>query len=453
MQRVKRFFLLTTGVTIAILAVMASMQFVKRTVTRSDQDYLNLFRQVIGTVDKSYVEKVEPKKLMQSAITGMLASLDPHSAYLPPEPFKEMNIQMSGSFGGLGIEITMKDGKLTVVSPIEDTPAFRAGIKPNDHIAKIDDKPTRGLTITEAVNRMRGKQGTKVTLSILREGSPTPLVFPLVRATIQTKSLKFRTLEPGYGLVRISHFQQHTGDEVVAALDKLRGQNDGTLKGLIIDLRNNPGGLLESCTQVAGRFIGDRLDNGLIVSTRGRLPDANQQLTASIGPKEPPYPIVVLINGGTASASEILAGALQDHKRAIVMGTQSFGKGSVQSVITLRDGAGLKLTTALYYTPSGRSIQAKGITPDIVVGNIDLKEAKKQTTPEFHEKDLDGHMIVPEKGDTQPPSPATRPSTPAKPDGELAGDYQLFRALELLRGLDVMAVAPLPRKNDRHNPR
>nr|WP_246525541.1 S41 family peptidase [Geomobilimonas luticola] len=432
---------------------MASMQFVKRTVTRSDQDYLNLFRQVIGTVDKSYVEKVEPKKLMQSAITGMLASLDPHSAYLPPEPFKEMNIQMSGSFGGLGIEITMKDGKLTVVSPIEDTPAFRAGIKPNDHIAKIDDKPTRGLTITEAVNRMRGKQGTKVTLSILREGSPTPLVFPLVRATIQTKSLKFRTLEPGYGLVRISHFQQHTGDEVVAALDKLRGQNDGTLKGLIIDLRNNPGGLLESCTQVAGRFIGDRLDNGLIVSTRGRLPDANQQLTASIGPKEPPYPIVVLINGGTASASEILAGALQDHKRAIVMGTQSFGKGSVQSVITLRDGAGLKLTTALYYTPSGRSIQAKGITPDIVVGNIDLKEAKKQTTPEFHEKDLDGHMIVPEKGDTQPPSPATRPSTPAKPDGELAGDYQLFRALELLRGLDVMAVAPLPRKNDRHNPR
>lgn len=437
MQRVKRFFLLAAGVTMAILAVMASMQFVKRTVTRSDQDYLNLFRQVIGMVEKSYVEKVEPKKLMQSAITGMLASLDPHSAYLPPEPFKEMNIQMSGSFGGLGIEITMKEGKLTVVSPIEDTPAFRAGIKPNDHIVKIDEKPTRGLTITEAVSRMRGKQGTKVTLSILREGNPTPLIFPLVRAIIQTKSLKFRTLEPGYGLMRISHFQQHTGDEAVAALQKLREQNGGTLKGLIIDLRNNPGGLLDSCTQVAGRFIGDRLDNGLIVSTRGRIPSANQQLTASIGEKEPHYPIVVLINGGSASASEILAGALQDHKRAIVMGTQSFGKGSVQSVITLRDGAGLKLTTALYYTPSGRSIQAKGITPDIIVGSIDLKGVKKEIAPEFHEKDLDGHMVVPEKG-ARPTPPSAKPPTPSKPDDELAGDYQLSRALELLRGLDIM---------------
>nr|WP_223913366.1 S41 family peptidase [Geobacter sp. AOG1] len=447
MQRVKRFFLLVAGVTIATLAVMSSMQFVKRTVTRSDQYYLDLFRQVIGTVEKNYVEKVESKKLMQSAITGMLASLDPHSAYLPPEPFKEMNIQMSGSFGGVGIEITLKEGKLTVVSPIEDTPAFRAGIKPNDHIVKIDDKPTRGLTITEAVNRMRGQKGTKVTLTILREGNTKPLVFPLVRAIIQTKSVKYRLLEPGYGLLRISQFQLHTGDEVVAALDKLRGQNGGTLKGLVIDLRNNPGGLLESCTQVAGRFIGDRLDNGLIVSTRGRIPTANQQLTASIGEKEPLYPIVVLINGGTASASEILAGALQDHKRAIVMGTQSFGKGSVQSIITLRDGAGLKLTTALYYTPSGRSIQAKGITPDIIVGSIDLKGVKKQTIPEFHEKDLDGHIDMPEKGEPQTHSPATKPPTPAKPDDELTGDYQLFRAMELLRGLDVMGgITPTPKK-------
>ena len=441
-KRVKRFLLLATGVTIAILAVMASLQFVARTVTRSDQEYLELFRQVISRIHESYVEKVEQKKLMQSAINGMLASLDPHSAYLPPEPFKEMNIEMSGSFGGLGIEITRKDGRLTVVSPIEDTPAFRAGIRPNDHIAKIDDKPTHGLTITESVNRMRGPKGTRVTLTILREGNPKPLIFPLVRAIIQTKSVKYRTLEPGYGLLRINQFQQHTGEEVGAALDKLRGQNGGTLKGLIIDLRNNPGGLLESCVQVAGRFIGDRLDNGLIVSTRGRIPTANQQLTASIGEKEPPYPIVVLINGGSASASEILTGALQDHKRAIVMGTQSFGKGSVQSVIPLRDGAGLKLTTALYYTPNGRSIQAKGITPDIIVGNVDLKGAKKETAPELHEKDLQGHITVPEKGSPQSPSPAASP-TPAKPGDELAGDYQLSRALELLRGLDIMGgLAP-----------
>ncbi|RII26702.1 MAG: peptidase S41 [Geobacter sp.] len=436
-KRVKRFLLLATGVTIAILAVMASMQFVARTVNRSDQYYLELFKQVISRVNESYVEKVESKKLMQSAINGMLTSLDPHSAYLPPEPFKEMNIEMSGSFGGLGIEITMKDGRLTVVSPIEDTPAFRAGIKPNDHIVKIDDKPTHGLTITESVKRMRGPEGTRVTLTILREGNPKLLVFPLVRAIIQTKSVKHRVLEPGYGLLRINQFQQHTGEEVVAALDKLRSQNGGPLKGLIIDLRNNPGGLLESCIQVAGRFLGDRLDNGLIVSTRGRIPSANQELTASIGEKEPPYPIVVLINGGSASASEILAGALQDHKRAIVMGTQSFGKGSVQSVIPLRDGAGLKLTTALYYTPNGRSIQAKGITPDIIVGNVDLKGAKKETAPELHEKDLDGHIDVPDKGAPQTPAPTTSP-TPAKPDSDLAGDYQLSRARELLRGLDVM---------------
>jgi len=444
-SRVKIFILLVVGTAITILTIVACLQLTEGTKARTEKEYLQLFTQVITQVKKSYVEEVEDKKLLQSSINGMLAALDPHSAYLPPEPFKEMNIQMSGAFGGLGIEITMKDGKLTVVSPIEETPAFRAGVKPNDHIWKIDDKPTRGLTITEAVNRMRGPKGTKVTITILREGTSNPLVFPLVRDIIKTKSLRYRSLEPGYGFIRIGHFQQRTGEEFVNALQKLREQNSGTLKGLIIDLRNNPGGLLEPCIQVAGRFVGDRLDNGLIVSTRGRIPNANQQLTATIGEKEPPYPIVVLINGGTASASEIVAGALQDHKRAVIMGTQSFGKGSVQSVMPLKDGAGLKLTTALYYTPSGRSIQAKGITPDIIVGNIDMSATKKPTTPEFHEKDLDGHMVVPEQAPPPTKAPSQPMPPPARKDDDMAKDYQLARALELLRGLNAMStITPAP---------
>jgi carboxyl-terminal processing protease len=407
--------------------------------SKDDQEYLRMFREVVSLVKKNYVEDIPSRKLMQSAVNGMLASLDPHSAYMPPEPFKEMKVEMSGSFGGLGIEITIKDSKLTVVSPIEDTPAYRAGIKANDHIAKIDDALTRGMSTTDAVQRMRGAKGTKVTLTILREGAARPFVFPLVRDIIQTKSVKFRTLEPGFGYVRIAHFQERTGDEFAKALRTLREENGGTLLGLVFDLRNNPGGLVDQSIQVANRFIGEGLRDSLIVYTKGRDPAAKGELSATIGEKEPHYPIVVLINGGTASASEIVAGALQDHKRAVIMGTQSFGKGSIQSVIPLADGAGLKLTTARYYTPKGRSIQAKGITPDIYVARLDLPAAAKKKEPELHEQDLANHISAPGKDDGTTSRDKTNAPVPTgKPEEETAKDYQLARALELVRGLDLM---------------
>ncbi len=407
--------------------------------TKEDQEYLRMLKEVVVLVKQNYVEEVSNKKLMQSAINGMLASLDPHSAYMPPEPFKEMKVEISGSFGGLGIEITIKDGKLTVVSPIEDTPAYRAGIKANDHIAKIDDTFTRGMSTTDAVKRMRGPKGTKVTLTILRNGTTTPLVFPLVRDIIQMKSVKFRTLEPGFGYVRIALFQERTGDEFTKALTTLHKENGGTLRGLVLDLRNNPGGLVDQSAQVANRFLGEGLRDSLIVYTKGRESGAKGEISATIGEKESRYPMVVLINGGTASASEIVAGALQDQKRAVIMGTQSFGKGSIQTIIPLADGAGLKLTTARYYTPKGRSIQAKGITPDIYVAPLDLSAAAKKSKPEFHEQDLENHISAPAKADDG--ANKDRPGTPVpagKAESETAKDYQLARALELVRGLDLI---------------
>ncbi len=409
--------------------------------SKDDQEYLRMLREVVTLVRQNYVEEVSSKKLMQSAVNGMLSSLDPHSAYMPPEPFKEMKVEMSGSFGGLGIEITIKDGKLTVVSPIEDTPAYRAGIKANDHIAKIDDTFTRGMGTNDAVQRMRGPKGTRVTLTILREGSAKPLVFPLVRDIIQTKSVKFRTLEPGFGYVRIAHFQERTGDEFAKALQTLHEQNGGTLRGLVFDLRNNPGGLVDQCLQVANRFLGEGMRDSLIVYTKGREPSAKGELSATIGEKEPHYPMVVLINGGSASASEIVAGALQDHKRAVIMGTQSFGKGSIQSIIPLADGAGLKLTTARYYTPKGRSIQAKGITPDIYVPSMDIAAATGKGEPEIHEKDLANHILAPGKDEGEGTPAKDKPPTPVpngRPDEGRARDYQLARALELVRGLDLV---------------
>ncbi|SNB46097.1 S41 family peptidase [Geobacter sp. DSM 9736] len=397
-------------------------------------DYLKLLTQVMAFVKKNYVEPVEDKKLVESAVTGMLASLDPHSAYLPPDSFKEMKVEMSGSFGGLGIEISMKDGKLTIISPIEDTPAFRAGLKPGDHIYRIDGKDTHGMSITKAVSLMRGTKGTKVTLTIVREGAPRPLVVPLVRDIILVKSLKSRSLEPGFGYIRISQFQERTGEDFAKALETLRQQN-GTLRGLIIDLRNNPGGLLDQAVKVADRFIGEGFSNGVVVYTKGRESYSQNSLSANVGEKEPYYPIVVLINGGSASASEILAGALQDHKRAVIMGTQSFGKGSVQSVMPLRNGGALKLTTARYYTPSGRSIQAKGIVPDVVVARLDLKNVQKKDEPDIREKDLNNHMS---EGAATPAPPAEEAPVKNLKNLELGNDYQMLRALELLHGLDAM---------------
>ena len=459
------------GIIVLLAASVVALQLYKRTSSnrvRSDQEYLALLKQVIGIVKKSYVEPVDEKKLVKGAINGMLSSLDPHSVYMPADSFKEMQINTTGSFGGVGIEITIRDGKLTVISPIEDTPAFRAGIRSGDHIALIDGAPTRDMTINDAVKRMRGPKDTKVTLTIIRKGTDKPLVFPLIRDIIQVKSLRFRTLEPGYGYLRIMQFQSRTGVDLTAALETLKKENGGTLQGLILDLRNNPGGLLDQAVSVTNHFVGERPDNALIVYTRGREESSRHDFNASIGEKEPPYPMVVLINGGSASASEIIAGALQDHGRAVIMGTTSFGKGSVQSIMGLPNNAGLLLTTAKYYTPKGRSIQAKGIIPDIVVENLLLNGKTKPEAAPFREKDLDNHITdgskkpvgpeQPEKpanpAQPQPPAPPQQPGDLKKPpvddfhlpsktltDDQVKQDYQLLRALDLLKGWELLKKA------------
>jgi carboxyl-terminal processing protease len=430
---------ISLAVIIVVLAVtIAALLHTRKTLLqKSDQDYIRLFKEVVSLVKKNYVEEVDNKKLMQNALKGMLSSLDPHSEFMAAEPFKEMQVHMSGSFGGLGIEINLIDGKLTVVSPIDDTPAFKAGIKPNDHIWKIDGKPTNGMNIAKAVSLMRGEKGTKVTLTILRSGSADPLEFPLVRDIIKTRSLKARTLEPGFGYIGIAEFQARTGEDFAKALQKLRAENGGNLRGLVLDLRYNPGGLVEQAFMVADRFIGEGLSNGLIVYTEGRDPASRKSWTAYVGEKEPRYPMVVLINGGSASASEIVAGALQDHKRAIILGTQSFGKGSVQTVLPLRGGDGLKLTTARYYTPLGRSIQAKGITPDIIVNVMKPKDTEPKKDKALREKDLENHFEVVGRE----PAKETKKELPAVPkqDDTVKTDYQLSRALDLLRGVELMS--------------
>lgn len=437
----KTILTLSAVIILLSLSIFALLYTRNNVMRKDDQDYIRLFKEVITLIKKDYVEEVDSKKLMQSAVKGMLASLDPHSEFMAADSFKEMQVHMAGSFGGLGIEINIVDGKLTVVSPIDDTPAFKAGIKPGDHIWKIDDKFTKEMNISKAVSLMRGEKGTKVTLTILRNGSSTPLTFHLIRDIIKTKSLKARTLEPGYGYIGIAEFQARTGEDFANALKKLRAENGGNLRGLVLDLRYNPGGLVDQAFSVADRFIGEGLSNGLIVYTEGREPSAKKSWTAFVGEKEPHYPIVVLINGGSASASEIVAGALQDHKRAIIMGTQSFGKGSVQTILPLRGGDGLKLTTAKYYTPNGRSIQAKGITPDIVVSAMKPKEGDPKKDKEIREKDLENHFETPGK---EPAKVQKKEPLPvAKPDEMGKNDYQLSRALDLLKGVDMMSQLKL----------
>ena len=412
----------------------------------SDYESIELFTDVLSIVKKSYVEEVDTKKLIYGAINGMLSSLDPHSSFMPPESYKEMKIDTKGQFGGLGIEISIKEGMLTVISPIEDTPAFKAGIKAGDLILKIDDKYTKDLSIGEAVKRMRGTKGTKVTLSIMREGFEKPKEFPLVRDVIQVKSVKYKTLDDGYAYVRIAQFQEKTDDDLIKALNALRAENGGALKGLVLDVRNDPGGLLDQAVRVAEHFIPQ---GELIVYTEGREKESKVRYTSRKGTKEPSYPIVVLINSGSASASEIVAGALQDHKRGIVMGTQSFGKGSVQSLIELSDNTGLRLTTARYYTPSGRSIQAKGITPDIAVDRLELNEtAEKKDSMHIREKDLENHFEDKQKDKSKDKEKdkekdkdkdSTKEKLPLyKTDEQVKNDYQILRALDLLKGWEIL---------------
>ena len=410
----------------------------------SDYESIELFTDVMSIIKKSYVEDVDTKKLIYGAINGMLSSLDPHSSFMPPDTYKEMKIDTKGAFGGLGIEISIKDGVLTVISPIEDTPAFKAGIKSGDMILKIDDKFTKDLNINDAVKRMRGIKGTKVILTIMREGFEKPKEFPLVRDIIQVKSVRFSLMDGGYGYVRIAQFQEKTDEDLSKALKTLKEQNKGELKGLVLDMRNDPGGLLEQAFKVADHFIPE---GQMVVYTEGREKDSKMQFTAKKGGKEPNYPIVVVINGGSASASEIVAGALQDHKRAIIMGTQSFGKGSVQTIIPLSDDSGLRLTTARYYTPKGRSIQAKGITPDITVEAVELPKASgKKDTLHIREKDLENHFETEDKsGNTDVKKEEKKSENKdeksdkvQKLEETLKSDYQVQRALDLLKGWELI---------------
>ncbi len=414
--------------------------------TREAYEKLKLFADVLDIVEKNYVEEVKTGDLIYGSIKGMLETLDPHSSFMTPDDFKELQVETKGIFSGIGIEITLKDGILTIVSPIEGTPAYNAGLKAGDRILKIDGKTTKNISLIEAVKKLRGPRGTKVTISILREGWSEIKDFALVRDVIPIHSVKHKTLEEGYGYARIINFQDKTSQDLKSALDDLEQQNK-PLKGLILDLRNNPGGLLDQAVRVADEFIED----GIVVYTDGRIKSQNVRFTAHKGEKPHPYPIIVLVNEGSASASEIVAGALQDHKKAIILGAQTFGKGSVQTVIPLDDGSGLRLTTALYYTPSGRSIQAKGITPDIIVaGQFNLHKEKMKKIKILREKDLE-HHIKNDREEAEPETPPDIGEEEEKPDtdkdkkddkdaGETSEeDIQLNRALQILKSWEIFS--------------
>ena len=390
---------------------------------------LRTFAEVLDRIKAAYVEPVDDKTLLENAIKGMLSNLDPHSAYLEPEAYAELQESTSGEFGGLGIEVGIEDGFIKIISPIDDTPASKAGIQPGDLIIKIDGQPTKGLSMTEAVDKMRGKAGSKILLTLVREGGQ-PFDVELQRAVIKVKSVKSQLLECHYGYLRISQFQVNSGEEVGKALAALKKQNGGKkLSGIVLDLRNNPGGVLQAAVEVTDHF----LKKGLIVYTKGRIANSELRFSADPADASEGVPLVVLINGGSASASEIVAGALQDHKRGVLMGTDSFGKGSVQTVLPLNNDRALKLTTALYFTPNGRSIQAQGIVPDIEVSRA--KITRERDDENFKEADLAGHLGNGNGGADKPSNGKgkTAGQSPRPQDD----DFQLSQALNLLKGLSV----------------
>ncbi len=389
---------------------------------------LKVFSDVLTIIQKNYVEDSNAEDLIYGAINGMLRTLDPHSSFMRPDFYKELQVETKGSFGGLGIEITMKKGILTIVSPIEDTPAFRIGLEAGDKIVKIEDETTENMTLLDAVKRMRGPAGTDVTISIIREGFLEPQDFTITREVIHIKSVKYKSLEEGtIGYIRLSQFQEDSGREFSKALVTLEG-GEKPLEGLVLDLRNNPGGLLDQAVKISDEF----LEEGLIVYTQGKLEGQQMKFTAQPNQEDPhDYPIIVLVNGGSASGSEIVAGALQDHNRAVILGTTTFGKGSVQTIIPLEDGSGLRLTTARYYTPSGRSIQATGIVPDVIVKNqtVHPPEEKKKLRM-IKEKDLKGHFEP--EGATEETATAEDTAEAEEPE-----DIQLDRAVQLLKSWHI----------------
>ena len=384
-------------------------------------DELRRFAEVFSSIKKSYVEPVTDQQLLEDAIAGMVRGLDPHSDYLIKEAFDNLQEHTNGEFGGLGIEVGMKDGFVHVITPLDDTPAQEAGIKAGDLITKLGDTPVQGMSLSDAVKLMRGKIGESIRITIMREGVDAPFEVELVRAAIKIRSVRSRLLEPGFGYVRISEFQANTGQDLLDALAKL--QKDEALKGLVLDLRNNPGGVLQAAVAVSDAF----LDEGLIVYTEGRIARSELEFNATDDVAIGNVPLIVLINGGSASASEIVAGALQDQKRAVIMGTQSFGKGSVQTVVPLSEDRAVKITTARYFTPNGRSIQAQGISPDVVVEDLQL-DRKAPNLDQVREVDLAGHLENESEETVQ-----------SSVQSDLAGDdFQLYQALTMLKALNIL---------------
>jgi carboxyl-terminal processing protease len=389
---------------------------------------LRTFAEIFGRIKSDYVEDVEDKVLLEHAIRGMLSGLDPHSSYLSEEEYKELRVGTRGEFGGLGIEVGMEDGFVKVIAPIDDTPAQRAGLQTGDLIIRLDDKPVKGMSLNEAVNLMRGKPGSKIVLTVLREGSDKPFKVEIERAVIRVASVRKRMLEPGFGYLRLSHFQSRTTSDLLKAVERLRKEAGGNLKGVVLDLRNNPGGVLNAAVSVSDAF----LERGLIVYTEGRIDDSKLEFKAGPDDVLSGAPIVVLVNGGSASASEIVAGALQDHKRAIIMGEQTFGKGSVQTIIPVDRSSAVKLTTARYFTPSGRSIQAEGIQPDIVLDRVSVQTEEQADLKPLKEADLMRHL----EGNGDNGKSLKRDD---KEKASLAErDFQLNEALNLLKGLYLM---------------
>jgi len=391
---------------------------------------LRAFAEIFGRIKKDYVEPVADRELLEYAIRGMLAGLDPHSAYLNPEEFKELQVGTRGEFGGLGIEVGMENGFIKVISPIDDTPAQRAGVQAGDLIIRLDDHPVKGMGLDEAVKLMRGKPGTRITLTIVRDGEEKPIKISIARAVIKVASVKGRMLDEGFGYIRLSHFQSRTTQDMLKAMGKLKAENGGRLKGLVLDLRNNPGGVLNGAVSVSDAFLTD----GIIVYTQGRAKASRLDFTAAPDDVLEGAPVVVLVNGGSASASEIVAGALQDHKRAVIMGSQTFGKGSVQTIVPVNGHAAVKLTTARYYTPSGRSIQAEGIMPDILLSDVEITAVKPPSVGRLKESDLTGHLEN-DNGDGNGDGKGDK----AEDERPLAErDYQLSEALNLLKGLHIL---------------
>ncbi len=387
---------------------------------------LRLFTQVFEQIRLGYVEEVSDSELLNNAIAGLLLELDPHSVYLDTEHYSDLQESANGEYSGLGLEVGGENGLIKVISPIDDTPAANAGIEAGDLIVEMNDAPVRGMGVQKAIDRLRGEKGTSIKLTVYREGQDGPLEFDVVRDTIQLSSVRSRFLEPGYGYVRVSQFQRKSGADFIETVEKLKSQAEFPIKGLVLDLRNNPGGLVPASVEMAGALI----DGGTVVYTEGRLPSANHSFEAKAGDILDGVPIVVLINGGSASASEIVAGALQDHKRAAVIGTQSFGKGSVQTVIPLGDGRAVKLTTARYFTPNGRSIQAEGIVPDMIVPRAEIRPYKTRDTT--READLEGHLNT---VDSSEEGTESKTELPAE---DLSGDNQLYEAVNLLKGFHLL---------------